>query len=304
MSLLAVLLACAPTTSPAEAMARALSPETPPSEALDACAQAGPSHEECVAAVVRARSGAARTEPDGSAEGSAIPADASPALAPDLSAACSELSDPRWRGECHFAVAERRAAAGNRQGAIEACAQAGPFYDECLYHAWTLELQSLASRPPAREASARLPDARDAIACWCGLQTIGPDARRQIEADWWFFAHARNRPARLAACDALEDPAEREGCAGGTRLYLRRSVVDGLRTDGHRARACRGGPEAARAALGELYVRPDPDLDAVFNAAVAEACATPAAPVDPADAHTQRQRPWNPTFRPRAAGPP
>jgi hypothetical protein len=273
-------------------MSRALSPGTAPSEALGACAQAGTSREECVAAVVRAHSGAA------------APAGAPRAVAQDLSGACDDLSDPRWRGECHFAVAEQRASAGDRHGALEACAQAGPFYDECLYHAWTLELQALASRAPAREAAARLPDARDAIAFWSGLQTIGQDPRRQIEADWWFFAHARNRPARSAACDALQDGAERAGCVDGTQLYLRRSVVDGLRTDGNRERACRGGPEAARAALGELYVRPDPELDAVFEAAVAEACAPPAPPADARDAPAQRQRPWNPTFRPRAAGPP
>jgi len=288
---LAVLLACAPTTSPAEAMARALSPETPASDALDACAQAGPSREECVAAVVRAHTATHTPDSDGYIRGSA---------GPDLSAACDGLSDPRWRGECHFAWAEHRAAAGDRKGALEVCAEAGPFYDECLYHAWTLELQLLAARPPAREASARLPDARDAIAFWSGLQTIGPDPRRQIEADWWFFAHARNRPARLAGCNALEETAEREACVEGTRLYLRRSVVEGLRTDANRARACRGGPEAARSSLGELYVRPDPELDAVFEAAVAEACAPTSVPADRESA--RRQRPWNPTFRPRAGG--
>lgn len=274
-----VALGCAAAPSPAEAYARALDPSTPSDAALRACADAGSSAEECVAAVVRARTDV------------------------DLSKACAPLTDARWRGECFFAVAERRAAREDRAGALVACGRAGPYYDECLYHAWTLELQAIAARPPAREAAARLVDAQDAIDFWSGIETIGPEARAQIEDDWWFFAHARNRPARMGACADLEPGERARACERGTRTYVRRSVVEALRREDDRA--CRGGPEAAHAVIGALYVQPDAELDGVFEAAVAEACtsAEPAAPPQPGAADgapAARARPWNPSFRPRA----
>jgi hypothetical protein len=286
--LLGALVGCARPT-PAAAYARAVAPSTPFDEAVALCGDAGPSAEECVAVVVRAH-----------------------ADAPGADEACDALREARWRGECHFSLAERRAADGDRWAALRSCASAGPYYDECLYHAWTLELQHIAAAGEPRGAAARLPDARDAIAFWSEVQTVGgsalpmgargpsgsanqPDgAPAQIEHDWWFFAHARNRPARRADCASLEQAPEREGCERGTRLFVRRSVVEGLARDAGRARVCRGGADAARDVLGALYASPDAELDAVYEAAVAEACA----------AALHGARPWNPSFRPRRASAP
>ena len=267
-----LLAGCDSARSPAAALAYALASDTPADRALEACADAGQAAEECVATVIRAH----------------------PDEDPDR---CDTIKDARWRGECWFSVAEHRAASGSRWEALAACGKAGRFYDECLYHAWTLEFQGLAGS--AGRAVDRMDAARPAFRFWSEIQTVGPDPRRQIEDDWWYFAHARNRPARLADCAALPDPHEADACARGTRQFVRRVVVEFLTRPGtprdQADRVCRGGADDARAIIGDFYTS-DADLDAVLRDALAEGCARAA---DPTNAPP---RPWNPVFRARSPG--
>ena len=101
--------------------------------------------------------------------------------------ACVAITDPVWSGECWFTIGERRAAAGDRWGALEACGQASAFYDECLYHSWTAELGAAAAAAP--DAVSALERGRDAIAFWSDLQTIEGEAEDQLWGDFWYFAH-------------------------------------------------------------------------------------------------------------------
>ena len=201
------------------------------------------------------------------------------------SAVCATLGDERWRAECHFAVAEHRARAGERQQALIACGQAGDYYNECLYHAWTFELQA------AAEGLGRAVDgvekARPVVAYWSDVGTIGDDAEGQIWRDWWYFAHARNKPATLAACAELPEARDRERCAEGTRMFVFRAVAEEIqRADtpaAVRDRACRGDAAGVLAVMGKLYT-PDPELDQQVEAGRALACGEPG------------HRPWNPIF--------
>jgi hypothetical protein len=202
--------------------------------------------------------------------------------------ACATLAEPRWRAECHFAVAEHRARAGDRQAALIACGQAGDYYNECLYHAWTFELQ--ATVEGLGRAVEGVERARPVVAYWSDVGTIGSDAEGQIWRDWWYFAHARNKPATLAACGELTDAADRERCDDGTRMFVLRAVAEEINRAetpaAVRDRACRGETAAVLSLMGKLYT-PDPTLDEQAEAGRALACGQPG------------HRPWNPIFRDR-----
>lgn len=263
-ALIGLLLLAGCERAPAEAMREALAEGTPLPRALRLCRAAGDIADECVTAVVRAH----------------------PEAPEDT---CRSLVSDRWRAECHFSVAEARAKDGDRWAALVACGQAGAYYDECLYHAWTFELQ-LAAEGLGR-AVAGIEKARPIVAFWGQLQNI-PDAEEQLWRDWWYFAHARNKPATIAWCAELPDAVDRRRCVEGTLTFVRRSVVETLIRPGtpaaQRDRLCRGDADDARALLGELYA-PDPRLDAELEAGKAAAC-SPTGPV---------ARPWNPVFRGR-----
>jgi hypothetical protein len=278
--MLAAVLACG-ARSEADAYARALATDAPLDEARASCRDAGVQRDACLAALVRAR----------------------PLDAPGLLGMCGELEDPRWRGECTFAVAEARAQAGDRWGALEACAGeagsgSGTFQDECLYHSWGFELQRLA------EGKGRAVDAwpvmQDAVAYWSSIRTLQTDPREQLVQDAWFFAHARNRPARLADCAELPE-GDRYGCERGTVAFVRRTVVEdvirGKVPQRMLERACRG-PAAARGVFGDFF-EPDPVLDAAFAEAVTEVCTAPGDRGERADA----RRPWSPVFGARSRDP-
>lgn len=268
-----ILLACGP--SPTEALRAALAGDLPLEESLALCDQAGDAAEECVATVVRGRADAPIER-------------------------CARLSSDRWRSECAFGIAEARAKAGDRWGALAGCGAAGAYYHECLYHAWTFELQLAAEGLKATTdhagAVGGIERARPIVAFWSAIETVGPDAEELLWADWWYFAHARNKPAVLAACAALPDAVDRRRCEDGTRTYVRRSVVETLIRASTSAetkdRLCRGAPEDAKAFFGELYV-PDPSLDAELVAGVAAGCAP-----------GKVERPWNPVFKTRTPGAP
>lgn len=258
-------LACAP--APEEALRLALAGERPLSESLALCDQAGDDAEECVATVVRDHADAPIER-------------------------CGRLQSERWRSECAFGIAEARAKAGDRWGALEGCGLAGAYYHECLYHAWTFELQLSAEN--LGRAAQGIEKARPIIAFWSGIETIGPGAEELLWADWWYFAHARNRPASLAWCTSLPDPTDQRRCHDGTLGYVRRTVVETLIRPATPAdtkdRICRTAePTSALALLGDLYV-PDPAMDAELVEGIRLGCAP-----------GKVERPWNPVFRARGA---
>lgn len=267
-----LLLACA-GPSPAEAFRTAIAGDIALEDALVLCARAADDEEECVATVVRGHADAPM-------------------------AACQGLQSERWRSECAFGIAESRAKAGDRWGALEGCGLAGAYYDECLYHAWTFELQ-LAAEALDGGAVNNIGAARPIVSYWAEIATVGAadgtfDAEELLWADWWFFALSRNRPAVLAACSQLADATDRGRCEVGTRTYVRRTVTEALIRSGTpadtRDRICRGTVADALALLGDLYV-PDPALDLEVAAAVAAGCAG-----------GKVERPWNPVFRARLGG--
>lgn len=207
-------------------------------------------------------------------------------------APCAALKDARWRGECYFTAAEARAKAGDRWAALQGCGRAGAFYNECLYHAWSFELQRVSEN--LGRAVNGVEAARPIVEFWSGLETIGPDAEAQIWRDWWYFAHTRNKPASLGWCTSLASEEDRARCEDGTRLFVRRTVVDTIIRQSTPAeqkdRLCRGSAAEALALLGELYVA-DPALDAELAAGLASGCAP-----------GPTERPWNPVFRDRRLG--
>ena len=256
-----------PGESSAAAFARAVSADTPADVALRACTETVSTHDECVAAVVR--------------------------LHPTLPATtCRDLADPRWRGECAFAQAEHHARSGERWHALTACAVAGTFQDECLYHAWSFEMQARAEglRHAVNGFLTADSPLRESVAYWSAIETLGPAAHATISRDAWYFAHARNKPAHAAACDRLEDGTTRAACRAGTLDYVRRYVVEHLQRAAPelRDRVCRSGVAEAHTVLDPVYAA-DPALDAAFHEGLTLACSgTPG----------QRQA-WSPTFLPR-----
>jgi len=260
-----LLSACGEPVPDAARFAEALAPENSDEHAVEACTAIDDEamRSECLATVLRDR----------------------PTLP---SATCADVHTPLWAAECWFTVGERRAKAGDRWGALDACGRAGSFYDECLYHAWTTELDLAAHAAP--DAISALDGARDAIAFWSDLQTIEGAAADQIWGDFWFFAHNAHRPADLAACGRLIDAAERTRCEEGTTTFVTRALLGELLAPGRPPdtldRVCRSD-ELPSVYLDGLYV-PDPKMDAARDRVPSLAC----------DAAAGRPvRRWNPVFR-------
>lgn len=254
-----LLLGCS-TPSVAEATTRALAPETPWQDAVTACAHTGAQRDACIAGAVRTH-----------------------AEAPDD--ACDDLTEARWRGECAFVLGERHAASGDRWKALAACAEARAFQGECLYHAWSFELQ-LRARGHADAVDA-WPALQDSIAFWSAQHTLQNDALAQIVGDAWFAAHDENPPARLAACERLPNVVDRAACSAGTLAFVQRRVaeeaVSGRIPPRMLERACRD-PDAGREVFGGFYVS-DPRMDAALDDAVRMVC----------DKDPSLHR-WNPVF--------
>lgn len=253
-----LLLACASPPS-AELYARALDEGTPIDEALAACSALTEASEECTTAVVAQRG-------------------ADPAV-------CQELSG-LWREECHFRVAERLTEEGDRYGALIECGYAGRFYDECLYHSWSRELQR-AVEPDSTELSRGVDhEAKGAevVEYFRGVRTIRQDAEVLLWNDFWFFAHNRNRPARLADC---ADSLDQQRCIAGTENFVARLTMEGLTRaydPSELARFCRSG-EVPPSVLDGAF-EADERLDGSVQLGLWYACQTP--PV----------RPWSPSFVP------
>lgn len=264
--LLTLILGC-DGPSETEAYRLAVAGARPLEEALGLCARAGEATDECIATVVRDHADAPIEH-------------------------CIGLSSERWRSECAFGIAEARAKGGDRWGALAGCGAAGAYYHECLYHAWTFELQ-LAAGGLEGGAVNGIDAARPIVAFWSQIETVGPDPEELLWADWWYFAHQRNKPAVIAACASLPTPEDARRCERGTRTFVRRSVVEMLirpTTPGElKDRICRETLDDAKMLVGELYL-PDPTLDAELAAGIAAGCST-----------GKVERPWNPVFRARRA---
>ena len=204
-------------------------------------------------------------------------------------ATCDRIPPGRWREECHFVIAENRAARGDRWGALAACGNAGDFLQECLYHSWTRELQAVILADPKAPLTDVLSAARDRVAYWGQLETAGPDQGARVWGDFWYFWWLHHRPASLSACDALP-PADRDPCRVGTAAFVERALTDRLRCEGEDCdlmdRICRGG--SVPASLLAILTT-DPQLSDAAERARARVC----------DPQTRGVRPWNPIFQPR-----
>lgn len=269
-AMVGVLAACGEAVPDAARFAEALAPELSDDAAVESCSAIGNDdmRSECLATVLRER----------------------PGLPPET---CADVPAPLWAAECWFTVGERRAKKGDRWGALEACGRAESFYDECLYHAWTTELDLAAQAAP--DAISALDAARDTIAFWSDLQTIEGTAADQVWGDFWFFAHNAHRPADLAACGRLGDPGERARCEEGTTTFVTRALLGELLAPGRPAgtldRICRSA-EIPSVYLEGLYL-PDPQMDAARDRVPPMAC----------DAAAGRPvRRWNPVFRSARSG--
>jgi hypothetical protein len=185
-------------------------------------------------------------------------------------------------------VAERHARGRRRWDALAACGLAGRYYHECLYHAWTYEMQAAVTG--GRRANDELAAGRGLVAFWGQLQTLGGDPLQTLWGDWWYFALNRNQPASLTECAALgEDDAAR--CARGTGDFVERAVATSLRDGGlnerRKSRVCRGGIEEVELVFPGLYL-PDDTLRARALAGRDRGCATVRG--------IESGRPWNPLF--------
>lgn len=201
---------------------------------------------------------------------------------------CDGLHAAASRDECWFLRGEQRAAAGDRWGALEACGQAGAFIDECLYHAWTRELQAAAR--DAVDLPAALSAAEDPIAYWSQLETAGPAQPERVWGDFWYFWWLHHPPASLQTCTGLPASAVAT-CEAGTRLFVERSVDQALRDPAQASlldRSCRAEtlPERLLAVTAA-----EPELAAAGRRALARLC----------EQGSDATRPWNPIFQPRVS---
>lgn len=255
----ALLFACAP--SEADAWKRALNPELALPEALALCRATGEEADACSTEVLRARPHSTSQD-------------------------CAAIQSAAWRAECAFAVADRHSKAGERWAALAACGEAGRYYQECLYHAWTYDMQ-LAVRGGGRAAE-ELERGREVVAFWTQLQTIGGDPADRMWLDWWYFSLDANRPADLADCAALA-PQDARWCSAGTLQFVEREIAQTLKDNPgnahRRSRVCRGGIADILASWPDLY-RPAAALDERALAGRDRGCAD----VEGLD----EGRPWNP----------
>ncbi|MCP4807184.1 MAG: hypothetical protein GY913_26225 [Proteobacteria bacterium] len=254
------LLAC--TVEPdAVLYDRASEPATPFKHAIESCLALQSGAESCVSEVVANRP------------------DADPTV-------CQELPS-EWRAECHFRIAERLGVAGDRWEALVECGLSGRYYDECLYHLWSRELQ--AASEPSADAPSRALDhvdaARPIVAYWAGTRNTQQEARELIWDDFWYFAHARNRPADFLACEELE-ALDRTRCERGTERFAQRLVAETLirpSTEASvRSRACRSQVVPAWITDG-AWLEHERMEQAARNG-LEDACQDPP------------HRPWNPVF--------
>jgi len=282
-----------PLTAPPRALALALAGcAAPPDAALLAEALGAADPQAALAAC--GRIGGATTADE--CRASVVQAHAA-LIGPEADQACGSVRDSRWRGECFFTLAERRMAGAaatpeGRLPALQACGEAGPFYDECLYHLWTGELSAVARAAPT--APAAVEPARPIVAYWSNLETIAGDPADQLWGDLWFFAWNEHRPADLQACGALAPP-DAAACRTHTQAFVLRAILGELLAPGAPPgvldRTCRSGSVEDDRVAG-LFV-PHPDLDAQVAEAARLAC-------DAADGKAVRR--YNPVFQPRGGG--
>ncbi len=252
---------CAPGA--AEAQRAASEPGLPREVAIARCQGAGEHADACITEVLRAR-------PDTEAED------------------CARIQSEAWRAECSFAVGERHARAGHRWEALTACGQAGRYYHECLYHAWTYEIQR--SVRGGGRAVDELETGRALVDFWGQVQTVGPDPVEQIWLDWWYFTLNRNPPADLGDCASLAAP-DAERCRVGTLSFVERAIATTLRETNvpprRKSRVCRGDILELEAQFPDVY-RADDRLRERALAGRDRGCA--------AARGVESGRPWNPIF--------
>jgi len=252
-------LACNENETDAQRFARAME-TSDGDDAIDHCATIHDAvlREECIAGTVRRH--------------------------PSQASACRDLEDPRWAGECWFSVAE--ALAPKRWEALDACALAGPYLQECLYHLWTAELShALAASTSAPEA---VPVATEIVEFWSSVDHLVLEPETQLWRDFWYFAIRHHGPADLAWCESLE-PGLDTTCRDGLKAGVQRALIDLLESpstpQGEAERACRSG--VFDATLLESVAMNQPDLRQEIDRAAELSCLL---------VNGQPLPRWNPTF--------
>lgn len=207
---------------------------------------------------------------------------------------CGFIRSDSWRQECHFAVAEHRAARGDRWAALIDCGEAGAYMNECLYHVWTRELQNLATTPaegnPGQGLASTVEQAQEIVAYYAQSETCGPDQEERVWGDFWYFYWLHHRPAELDACARLPTPQVAR-CERGTHLFVERALAGLLTCRGRSCdlldRTCRSGDIPS--SLLFPYTGGDPRLRPASERALARLC----------DPQTRDDQPWNPIFQRR-----
>jgi hypothetical protein len=206
-------------------------------------------------------------------------------LHPGQAAACEGIEDPRWAGECWFSVAESQAP--DRWAALDSCAKAGPYLQECLYHLWTTELSQLLEQAPSIEEA--MAPGIEIVEFWSGAEHLVMDPRTQLWNDFWFFAIRHHGPADSTWCEEL-NPSIQLRCTDGLKAGVQRTLVDVLEDpstpDGEADRACRSGSFSP--SLLETITLNEADLIDAASEATGLACALAQGEPIPR---------WNPVFR-------
>lgn len=162
---------------------------------------------------------------------------------------CAGLSDPLWRDECTFRLAEQQAAGGALGQGVATCHHTR-FGRECAFHLIRAQARLAVDEPPD-QAAARLP----------ALSTSGftPDYARLFWRERFRAAQGQDRPAAAAECAGLAEPGP---CAQAWReLWSQALLALGRAELCARARA--GEPVLTlRAGVPAFLPRPE-DLAAV-----------------------------------------
>lgn len=188
----------------------------------------------------------------------------------DLAGWCGVVDAGRTRDECWFIIAERRMRLEQSASAAEACGRSGGFEADCERHLWEQVVVSAVNRVPPPGWAAALPTLRAEFQHW---QDLLPGVE-DLPAHMWarFYERGLSRPGApldLRHCKPLPRADGQRCYEAGTALYKRRLAH---RADTSGADLCARAPRSS--AWPELQpAAPHPRLDAAVVELVAERCA-------------------------------
>jgi len=185
---------------------------------------------------------------------------------------CPEVPEGVWRDECWFIAAEQANRSKRAQAAADFCQRSGAFVDDCAQHLWQSEVRALIHRRGSRSFSDALPAAEAVHTRWSPLLASTTD----FDARFWakFFQNGfegQGGFVDLTHCDAVPKAALAERCVEAGRQLYDRELAPRLGHAGVDLCTMAPGEEGwSTALLHWLPCRPDPRLDAVVAARVAD----------------------------------